>query len=258
MLAPRASRLIPRQVTRLGLLVLGLPVLGCQHRAGAAAGAAAGAVTSAGATVAGASSARPGPWKSLVQGSSLAGWHNFATPGQPVLGWEANNGIVTRTGEGGDLTTDAQYTNFELSLDWRAPAKGNSGVIYRIDPAANLSYESGPEMQILDDAGHPDGKSPLTSAGADYAIYPAPRGVVRPATEWNSARLIVNGRHVEHWLNGVVMVEYTLGSTDWVERVARSKFATAKGYGIAPRGFIALQDHGGRVAFRNIRIRELP
>ena len=113
-------------------------------------------------------------------------------------------------------------------------------------------------MQILDDDGHADGKSPLTSAGAGYGLYPAPRGVVKPATEWNSARLVVNGNHVEHWLNDVKVVEYELGSPDWEQRVQASKFKEWAGYGRATRGHIALQDHGDRVAYRNIRLRELP
>jgi hypothetical protein len=111
---------------------------------------------------------------------------------------------------------------------------------------------------VLDDARHPDGKSPLTSAGSDYGLYPAPRGVVKPAGEWNSVRLVVNGNHVEHWLNGVKVVEYELHSPDWNERVAKSKFAQWPGYGMSSTGRIALQQHGSQVNYRNIRIRVLP
>jgi hypothetical protein len=113
-------------------------------------------------------------------------------------------------------------------------------------------------MQVLDDAGHPDGKSPLTSAGADYALYPAPLGVVRPAGEWNDVGLIVRGNHVEHWLNGTKVVDYELGSPDWEQRVKASKFAEWPTYGRAASGHIALQDHGDWVAYRNIKIRVLP
>lgn len=201
--------------------------------------------------------ANAGPWITLFDGRSLAGWHNYGHRGEPVKGWSLIDGTVTRTGEGGDLTTDAQYGDFELTLEWRVPPKGNSGIIYRIDPNSDVSYTSGPEMQVLDDAGHPDGKSRLTSAGADYGLYPAPAGIVKPATEWNSVRLIVRGTHVEHWLNGTQVVTYELGSADWQARVAKSKFAEWKGYGKASRGYIALQDHGDRVAYRNVRIREL-
>src|SRR5919202_1955113 len=112
-------------------------------------------------------------------------------------------------------------------------------------------------MQGLDDARHADGKSRLTSAGAAYGLYPSPAGVVKPAGEWNKVRLVVNGAHVEHWLNGQKVVEYELWSPDWEAKVKASKFAAWPGYGRARRGHIALQDHGNQVWFRNIRIRRL-
>jgi len=199
-----------------------------------------------------------GAWQTLFDGATLTGWHNFKTPGAAPVGWAVIDGEIVRTGDGGDLVTDKQYANFELALEWKVLPKGNSGIIFRIDPASEVTYTSGPEMQVLDDDGHADGKSPLTSAGAGYGLYPAPRGVVKPATQWNSARLLVNGNHVEHWLNDVKVVEYELGSPDWEQRVQDSKFKAWTGYGRATRGFIALQDHGDRVAYRNIRIRELP
>ena len=102
------------------------------------------------------------------------------------------------------------------------------------------------------------GRSPLTSAGANYALHPVPRGVVKPAGQWNAVRLLVNGNHVEHWLNGAKVVDYELGSPDWVQRVANSKFKQWAPYGKAARGHIGLQEHGAWVSFRNIRIRPLP
>ncbi|MBL0937929.1 MAG: DUF1080 domain-containing protein [Gemmatimonadaceae bacterium] len=203
-------------------------------------------------------SANPAPWVNLFADGSLAGWHNYATPGQPVAGWTVENGELVRSGRGGDITSDKIYANFEMELEWKVGPGGNSGVIYRIDHSGERSYTSGPEMQILDDAVHADGKNPLTSAGANYALHAAPRGVVKPAGEWNAARLVVSGNHVEHWLNGSKVVEYELGSADWDERRRNSKFANAAQYGRAARGNIALQDHGDRVYFRNVRIRELP
>ena len=197
-------------------------------------------------------------WQSLFDGRTLAGWHGFKTPGVAPKGWQAIDGVLTRVAPAEDLVTDRTFANFELTLDWLISEKGNSGVIYRIDPTADVTYESGPEMQVLDDAGHADGKSPLTSAGAAYGIYPAPRGVVKPAGQWNSIRLLVSGAHVEHWLNGTKVVEYELWSPDWEARVKASKFDQWKGYGRAQRGYIGLQDHGDRVSYRNIRIRELP
>lgn len=205
-----------------------------------------------------ANNAPAGTWVSLFDGQRIVGWHNFATPNQPVAGWSAINGELVRTGDGGDLVTDKPYANFELELEWKVEPKGNSGIIYRIDPKAEVTYRSGPEMQVLDDAGHADGQNPLTSAGANYALHPAPRGVVKPAGTWNTARLVVNGAHVEHWLNGQQVVTYELGSPDWATRKAASKFADVAEYGRATSGYIALQDHGDRVYYRNIRIKELP
>jgi hypothetical protein len=198
-----------------------------------------------------------GNWVSLFDGRTLAGWTGFRT-GRPPEGWQVVEGAITRVGPGGDIVSERQYANFELSLEWRVAPAGNSGVMFRVDPAARVTYESGPEMQVLDDAGHPDGKSRLTAAGAAYGLYPAPPGIVKPAEQWNSARLVVNDASIEHWLNGVKVVEYELWSDDWELRVKNSKFAQWPGYGRATRGHIALQDHGDRVSFRNIRIRELP
>jgi len=120
------------------------------------------------------------------------------------------------------------------------------------------TYMTGPEYQVLDDAAHLDGRNELTSAGAVYGLYPAPRGIVKRAGEWNAARLLVNGNHVEHWLNGQRIAQYELGSPEWAQKVAASKFNDWKGYGKFARGRIALQDHGDQVSYRNIRIRVLP
>jgi Domain of Unknown Function (DUF1080) len=248
-----ALRGSPLPLALLALLAAGL--IACRPGTPAAGTTASGATAAAASTGAATPS---GAWQTLFDGTTLTGWHNFKTPGAPPVGWAVIDGEIVRTGQGGDLVTDKQYANFELSLEWKVPPKGNSGIIYRIDPTSEVTYTSGPEMQILDDDGHADGKSPLTSAGADYGLYAAPRGVVKPATQWNRARLLVNGNHVEHWLNDVKVVEYELLSPDWLQRMQASKFKAWAGYGRASRGFIALQDHGDRVAFRNIRIRELP
>jgi hypothetical protein len=195
-------------------------------------------------------------YRPLFDGTSLAGWHVYHGTG--TGGWQNTNGIIERGKGGGDLVTDSLFANFDLALEWKVPPGGNSGVIYRIDDSGDATYMTGPEMQVLDDAKHLDGKNPLTSAGAVYGLYPAPRGIVKPAGEWNSARVVANGNHVEHWLNGTRIAEYTLGSPDWEQKVAASKFKEWKGYGKFARGRIALQDHGDQVSFRNVRIRVLP
>lgn len=197
-------------------------------------------------------------WQRLFDGKTLTGWHGFKTPGKVPTGWLVEDDAISPDKPGDDLVTDKTYRNFELRLEWKISPKGNSGIIYRIDPKAEVTYISGPEMQVLDDRGHPDGKSPLTSAGAAYGIYAGPTDVVKPVGAWNSIRLIVSGDHVEHWMNGHKLLEYRLGSSEWAATVKASKFKEWPGYGKATSGFIGLQDHGDRVWFRNIRIQELP
>ncbi len=200
-------------------------------------------------------------WKLLFDGTTTNGWHNYkkTTVGP---GWIISNGILSRTADtavsAGDILTNNKYRDFDLALDWRISKGGNSGIIYRATEDNDYVWQSGAEMQILDDARHSDGKLTITSAGSDFAIYPAPRGVVHPAGEWNSARIVVQGNHVEHWLNGTKLFEYEIGSPDWLARVAASKFKSMPNYGKASEGYIALQDHGDKVEFRNIRIKVLP
>lgn len=192
----------------------------------------------------------------LFDGTSTNGWRGFRQATTPE-GWQAVDGALTRVGRGGDIVTVDQFESFELRLQWKVAPRGNSGIMFRVDERSERTYHSGPEMQVLDDAGHPDGGSRLTSAGSNYGLHAALAGTVRPAGEWNDVRLIVHGNHVEHWLNGVKVVEYQLGSPDWEALVRQSKFAQWPEYGRARRGHIALQDHGDWVAFRSIRIREL-
>lgn len=196
-------------------------------------------------------------WKALFDGKTTAGWRGYRSKTMPA-GWQVVDGALTRVDSAGDIVTNDKYANFELALEWKVVEGGNSGIFYRVSEDSDNPWRTGLEMQVLDDARHPDGRSPLTSAGSLFAIYPAPRGVVRPAGEWNAVRILVNGHHIEHWLNGVKVVDAELGSPDWEARVKRSKFATMPGYGKNDTGYIGLQDHGDRVAYRNIRIRILP
>lgn len=200
--------------------------------------------------------AEPSGWTVLFDGSNMDAWRGYQRPDIPN-GWQIVDGALTRVGDGGDIITRDQYGDFELELEWKVAPGGNSGIMYRVTEADSQTYRTGPEMQVLDDARHRDGGSRLTSAGAAYGLYPAPQGVVKPAGEWNQARLVLRGAHVEHWLNGQKVVEYELGSPDWEAKVKASKFVEWPGYGRAQRGHIALQDHGDTVSFRNIRIREL-
>jgi len=195
-------------------------------------------------------------WQLLFDGESLDGWRMYNADETP-RGWSAVDGTLQRTGPGGDIVTDRQFTNFELVLDWRLEEGGNSGVFYLAAPGSDRIFQSAPELQILDDDRHPDGRSTLTSAGANYGLHAAPRGVVRPVGEWNHIRIHVEDGHVEHWMNGHHIVDYELGSDHWRELVANSKFAQWPEYGTARTGYVGLQDHGNPVWFRNIKIREL-
>lgn len=196
-------------------------------------------------------------WRSLFDGRTTAGWRGYRMDAMPG-GWEVVDGALTRTGGGGDIVTTETFANFELELEWKVGPGGNSGIMFRVVEDYNATFKSGPEMQVLDDSAHRDGASRLTAAGANYGLHPAPAGVVKPAGEWNAVRLVVDGAHVEHWLNGVKVVEYELWAPEWEAMVAASKFAQWPGYGLARAGHIALQDHGDWVAYRNIRIRVLP
>lgn len=195
-------------------------------------------------------------WKLLFDGKSLAGWRGYKTE-TPPKGWRAANGELIRDGSGGDLMTAEQFDNFELRLEWKISQNGNSGIIYRIGTDGQYPWSTGPEFQILHNAGHKDGASPITSAGSNYAVNPPIKDVTKAVGEWNEARVIANGNHVEHWMNGVKLLEYEIGSQDWEARVKASKFATMPGYGRVKRGYIALQDHGDVVTYRNIKIRTL-
>ena len=200
---------------------------------------------------------RAAGWRSLFDGRAATGWRAYRGTELPA-GWQVVDGTLTRVAQGGDIVTVDEYENFDLVLDWKVEPGGNSGVFYRATEATESIYENAPEMQVLDDARHRDGQSPLTSAGSVYGLYPAPRGVEKPAGEWTTARVLVNGNHVEHWLNGTRVASYELGSADWAARVAAAKFKDWPSYGKAARGRIGLQDHGDRVAYRNIRVRVLP
>ena len=193
-------------------------------------------------------------WRLLFDGKTTNGWRAYNGTGMPD-GWQVVDGALTRVAPAADIITTEKFRDFELSLEWKVQAGGNSGIFYRAVEGLDYIFQGAPEYQVLDDERHADGKSELTSAGSNYALHRAPRGVVRPAGQWNEARIVVKGNHVEHWLNGRKIVDYELGSDAWKQLVARSKFANWKQYGLAAEGHIGLQEHGDFVAFRNIKIR---
>ncbi len=194
-------------------------------------------------------------WRLLFDGT-LDGWRGYRRDDAPG-GWSVQgDALAFRPGaDDGDLITADVFADFELVLEWKVGPGGNSGIFYRATEEEPYPYWTGPEFQILDNEGHPDGRVPETSAGANYGLHAPLRDVARPAGEWNEARISVRGSSVEHWLNGVRIVAYELGDEDWTRRVAGTKFADWPKYGRASAGHVGLQDHGDPVWYRNVRIR---
>jgi hypothetical protein len=190
------------------------------------------------------------------RGESLAGWTTL--DGSPVTkGWEASKGEIRldrSKGRGGHILTAAEFGDFDLSFEWRIAERGNSGLKYRVRKYGNQTL--GLEYQICDEPeGRPLGRK---SAGALYDLYePSADRAVKPAGEWNQARLVVQGQKIEHWLNGVRIVSATVGDEAWQQRMAESKFAEHADFGQNARGRIMLTDHGSDVAYRNFDFRPL-
>ncbi len=199
---------------------------------------------------------RAAGWELLFDGRTTAGWRGFRKPDMPD-GWQVHNGCLTRLSSGGDIVTVEQFDNFELRIDWRICAAGNSGIFFRVSEEYDAVWRTGPEMQVLDNTEHADGRNALTSAGSNYALHAPCEDVTEPVGLWNQARLVADGNHIEHWLNGKKLLEYELFSADWQKRYDASKFKSMPDYGREKTGHIALQDHGDRVAYRNIKIRRL-
>jgi 3-keto-disaccharide hydrolase/glycosyl hydrolase family 2 len=200
-----------------------------------------------------------GGWKELFDGKTTAGWRGYRQKTLPD-GWQVVDGALTRVGKGGDIVSLGEFENFELTLDWKIPPGGNSGIFYRVvehDEDTEM-WMAAPEYQLIDDTGYPGTLKPTQKTAANYDLQPPGRDATKPAGSWNSTRILVNGSHVEHWLNGQLIVSYDLWTDEWNRLVAQSKFKDHPRYARARKGRIGLQDHGAAAAFRNIRIRELP
>ena len=196
-------------------------------------------------------------WTLLFNGTDLAGWKGYKKDA-PGAAWQVQDGTIALTAGGaGDLMTAAEYGPFDLSYEWKISPGGNSGVIYLIKEmeGADNTYNSGPEMQVLDNDGHADGKTPSHRAGALYDLETPPDGAVKPVGEWNLAEIKFTGAKIEHWLNGVKVSESSYGDDAWKKKVAASKFKQWPMFGTASSGHIALQDHGDQVWYRNIKIK---
>ena len=215
-------------------------------------------------------------WILLFDGESLDQWRGFKADTIPP-GWQIEDNLLVFRAEHaeegfGDLMTREQYASFDLSLEWKIAPCGNSGVLFHVTEDSEQEWHTGPEMQIVDategcwsDYQAPEGERAPGSdlkasqlSGANYDLHAPAQNTVKPVGEWNQARLVVDGPHVEPWLNGEKVVEYELWSDEWNEMVANSKFNEYPGYGMNRTGYIVLQDHGMPVWFRNLKIKVLP
>lgn len=198
-------------------------------------------------------------WQLLFDGRSTAGWRPYRN--QASEGWEVKDGQLHckegKLAHRSDLMTTGQFGNYELVFDWKIDKGFNSGVIYRVEEGDRATYETGPEYQLIDDEGYPEKLEDWQKSGSDYAMHPPSVIAAKPQGEYNYSKIVVNGAHVEHWLNGKKVVDFDLWTPEWEALKAKSKWKDARLYGMIRRGHIALQDHGGGVWFKNIKLRPL-
>jgi hypothetical protein len=207
-------------------------------------------------------------WELLFDGKTLDGWKRYGADSIGPL-WSVKDGIIVCSGEGlgegtkdvgGSLMTIKQFGNFELSVDWKVTPAGNSGILYHVNekPEFKTDYATGPEFQLIDDAGYKDPLKDAQKSGSNYDMYAAPATKkLNPVGEWNTARIVYNNGHVEHYLNGEKTVEFDEDSDDYKERYKKSKWVEFPGWNTFKTGSISLQDHGANVYFQNIKIKQL-
>lgn len=210
---------------------------------------------------------RSAGWKLLFDGRTMDGWRGAYMDRLPERGWEVRDGILSvqesgggEAAFGGDIVTVDEYGDFELLVDFRLTPGANSGIKYFVieEEPRTPGSAKGLEYQLLDDVGHPDAKLGIRgnrTCASLYDLIPAANKPPVPIGEWNHARILVQGSHVEHWLNGVKVLAFERGGPEFLAHKAESKFKDIPGFGEYPRGHILLQDHGNRVSFRNIKIR---
>jgi hypothetical protein len=200
-------------------------------------------------------------WKLLFDGKTMNGWRNFKSD-KVNARWKVANGelyLDKAATEKGDIITNDEYKDFDFVYEWKISACGNSGVMFNVveDAKFENTYNTGPEMQVLDNTCHPDAKIIKHRAGDLYDLISCSKETVKPAGEWNTARIVSKNAKMEFWLNGTKVVEFTMHTPEWDKLVAGSKFKTWPDFGKALKGHLALQDHGDEVWFRNLKIREL-
>lgn len=201
-------------------------------------------------------------WKLLFDGKTMDGWRTFKN--KSGNSWEIINNELHCKGSAtdksdlrDDLITTDQFENFELSIDWKIASGGNSGIMYHVTEEYDAAYLSGPEYQLIDDEGFPEKLEDWQKTAADYAMYNVTSRPTKPVGQYNNSKIVFNKGHVEHWLNGVKVLEFEAWSDDWHKRKAAGKWKEEKGYGMSKTGHICLQDHGSEIWFKNIKIKPL-
>jgi hypothetical protein len=202
-------------------------------------------------------------WRLLFDGKTMQGWRSFKN--LENNSWEVMDGTLhckpfddDTVNNRSDLITEVQFENFEFAFDWKIAPQTNSGVMFRVTEEMKETYETGPEYQIIDNEGAPGDLEKTQLTGANYHMYyPGADAKVNEIGEWNQSKIVVDKNHVEHWLNGIKVTEYEIGSDDWKKKIAASKWKDFPKYGAASRGHLSLQDHKQEVWFRNLKIRTL-
>lgn len=206
-------------------------------------------------------------WISLFDGQTFNGWSKYGG-GEVGKAWKIENGELFldaankagwQTGDGGDIVTNEEFENFHFKYEWKIAPNGNSGVIFLVHESPEYQYpwQTGPEMQVLDNAGHPDAKIVSHRAGDLYDLIVSSQETVKTAGEWNQAEILVNQGKLDFYLNGVNIVSTQLFTPEWEALIAKSKFKDMPGFGKYKKGKIALQDHGDVVHYRNLVIKKL-
>ena len=204
-------------------------------------------------------------WKLLFDGYTTKGWRNYKSD-KIGAAWKVKDGALYldaankkdwQTEDGGDIVTEGIYENYELSVEWKIQPCGNSGIIFNVqDGNYDYVWHTGPEFQVLDNACHPDAKIIKHSAGDLYDLISCKVETVKPAGEWNQARIIANKGNYSFWLNGTEVTSVNMNSPEWKALIAGSKFKDKPDFGMFTKGRISLQDHGDQVWYRNIKIKE--
>jgi len=205
-----------------------------------------------------------GGWKLLFNGHNLDGWRTYKN--KPADSWTVDSASGTihcmgsktdKTDKRADLITNDEFENFELNADWKLAPQGNSGILYMVNEDQEASYKSGPEYQLIDDNNFPEKLEDWQKTGANYAMGGPLVAAAKPIGEWNHTRIVVNGNHVEHWLNGQKTAEYEIGSPEWTKLKANGKWKDAPAYAAKKKGHICFQDHGSEIWFKNVKIKSL-